>query len=53
MSIIFSRQCEYALQAVTFLALKKDGELTSIKKLAGKLRIPSTWPERNGAPITP
>jgi Rrf2 family iron-sulfur cluster assembly transcriptional regulator len=40
MSLIFSRQCEYALQAVTFLALKKDGELTSIKELAGKLRIP-------------
>jgi Rrf2 family protein len=37
---MFSRQCEYALQAVTFLALKKDGELTSIKELAGKLRIP-------------
>jgi Rrf2 family protein len=40
MSLLFSRQCEYALQAVTFLALKKDGELTSIKELAGKLRIP-------------
>ena len=40
MSLIFSRQCEYALQAVTFLALKNDGELTSIKELTGKLRIP-------------
>ena len=40
MSLIFSRQCEYALQAVTFLALKEDGKLTSIKELAGKLHIP-------------
>jgi Rrf2 family iron-sulfur cluster assembly transcriptional regulator len=40
MSIIFSRQCEYALQAVTYLALKPDGEMTSIKELTKKLDIP-------------
>lgn len=40
MSIIFSRQCEYALQAVIFLALKPDGEFTSIKELTKKLDIP-------------
>ena len=40
MSIIFSRQCEYALQAVTYLALKPAGEMTSIKELAKKLDIP-------------
>lgn len=40
MSLIFSRQCEYALQAVTYLALKGEGELTSIKDLSAKLRIP-------------
>lgn len=40
MSVLFSRQCEYALQAVTYLALKPEGEMTSIKELAKKLSIP-------------
>ena len=40
MSIIFSRQCEYALQATTYLALKPVGEMTSIKELTKKLNIP-------------
>ena len=40
MSIIFSRQCEYALQAVLFLALQKEGERKSIKDLTKKLGIP-------------
>lgn len=40
MSIIFSRQCEYALQAVLFLAKKQNGEMTSIKELSAKLEIP-------------
>jgi Rrf2 family transcriptional regulator, iron-sulfur cluster assembly transcription factor len=40
MSIIFSRQCEYALQATTYLALKPAGQMTSIKELAKKLNIP-------------
>lgn len=40
MSVLFSRQCEYALQAVTYLALKRDGEMTSIKELTKKLGIP-------------
>jgi Rrf2 family transcriptional regulator, iron-sulfur cluster assembly transcription factor len=40
MSVFFSRQCEYALQAVLFLALKSDGEMTSIKDLAKRLHIP-------------
>jgi len=40
MSVIFSRQCEYALQAVLFLALKPEGEMTSIKELTRKLEIP-------------
>jgi len=40
MSLIFSRQCEYALQAVVYLALKKEGERVSIKELAKKLKIP-------------
>ena len=40
MSIIFSRQCEYALQAVVFLALRKEGERVSIKDLTKRLDIP-------------
>lgn len=40
MSILFSRQCEYALQAVLYIALKPVGEMTSIKELTRKLRIP-------------
>lgn len=40
MSIIFSRQCEYALQALMYLSLKREGELTSIKEISSKLDIP-------------
>jgi len=40
MSVLFSRQCEYALQAVMFLALKADGERTSIRELTRKIQIP-------------
>jgi len=40
MSIIFSRQCEYALQATSYLALKPAGQRTSIKELTRKLSIP-------------
>jgi len=40
MSIIFSRQCEYALQAVLYLALKPHGEKTSIKELTQHLDLP-------------
>jgi Rrf2 family protein len=40
MSVLFSRQCEYALQAVMFLALKAEGERTSIRELTKKVQIP-------------
>ena len=40
MSVIFSRQCEYALQAVLYLALSKHGNMISIKELTHKLGIP-------------
>lgn len=40
MSVLFSRQCEYALQAVIYLALKPEGEMTSIRELTKKLNIP-------------
>ena len=40
MSLIFSRQCEYALQAVLYLALKPEGVATPLKEMTGKLKIP-------------
>ena len=40
MSILFSRQCEYALQAVLYLALKKDGEWVPTNELTKRLKIP-------------
>jgi len=40
MSVLFSRQCEYALQAVLFIALKNPGEMTSIKEMTNRLGIP-------------
>jgi Rrf2 family protein len=40
MSILFSRQCEYAIQGVLYLALKPQGEMTSIKELTKRLDIP-------------
>lgn len=40
MSILFSRECEYALQAVMYLALRPGNEPTSIKELTEKLHTP-------------
>ena len=40
MSIIFSRHCEYALQAVLFIARKGEGAATSIRELTDALHTP-------------
>jgi Rrf2 family iron-sulfur cluster assembly transcriptional regulator len=40
MSIFFSRQCEYGVQAVLYLALQQPGRMTSIRQLTGRLGIP-------------
>ncbi len=40
MSVFFSRQCEYALQAAMYIALKPENEMTSIRELSMKLEIP-------------
>jgi Rrf2 family protein len=40
MSLFFSRQCEYALQAVLYIALKPQGRMSSIKEMTKKLDIP-------------
>jgi Rrf2 family protein len=39
-SLLFSRECEYALQAVLYLALQREDGMTSIKTLTRKLDIP-------------
>ena len=41
MSLIFSRQCEYALQAVLYIALKGPGEWASIKEITNRLKVPA------------
>jgi len=40
MSVIFSRQCEYALQAVIYITAKEDKSYTDIKEISDKLNIP-------------
>jgi len=40
MSVLFSRQCEYALQAAMYLALKPEGVMTSIRELTRRINIP-------------
>ncbi len=40
MTLIFSRECEYAIQAVTYLARLPEDSRTSIRILARTLKIP-------------
>jgi Rrf2 family protein len=40
MSILFSRHCEYALQAVLFLARRGEGATTTIRELTDALHTP-------------
>jgi Rrf2 family protein len=40
MGLIFSRQCEYAIQAVLYLALKEPGVWASINELTDPLGTP-------------
>jgi Rrf2 family transcriptional regulator, iron-sulfur cluster assembly transcription factor len=40
MSVIFSRQCEYALQAVLYITSKDSNGYTDIKEISAKLNIP-------------
>jgi Rrf2 family protein len=41
MGLIFSQQCEYAIQAVLYLALKEPGEWASVKEIRDRLRTPA------------
>ena len=40
MSLLFSRRCDYALQAVLYVALRDEGRFTTIRELTGALDIP-------------
>ena len=40
MSLIFSRQCEYAIQAILYLVRERKNKNTSIKELTDALHIP-------------
>jgi Rrf2 family iron-sulfur cluster assembly transcriptional regulator len=40
MSLIFSRQCEYALQAIIYIAAQPKAKFTNINEISNKLDIP-------------
>jgi Rrf2 family transcriptional regulator, iron-sulfur cluster assembly transcription factor len=40
MSVIFSRQCEYALQAIMYISMKENDAYTDIKEISKELSIP-------------
>jgi Rrf2 family protein len=43
MSVIFSKKCEYALQAILYLASKNDKEYFSAREIAKDLNIPKEF----------
>lgn len=43
MSVFFSRECEYALQSVMYLAKKNNGSPIPIKEIAERLNIPQSF----------
>ncbi|MCK6601003.1 MAG: Rrf2 family transcriptional regulator [Bacteroidetes bacterium] len=40
MSVIFSRSCEYALQAVMYIAMQPKNQMVLLKEVAEKVNIP-------------
>ena len=40
MTVIFSKKCEYGMQAVLFLAAKETGSVVSAEKISQVLKIP-------------
>ncbi|MGA7721160.1 MAG: Rrf2 family transcriptional regulator [Ignavibacteriaceae bacterium] len=43
MTVIFSKKCEYGLQAVLFLAAGQTGEVIPAEEIANKLNIPKEF----------
>jgi Rrf2 family protein len=40
MNVLFSRRCQYALQAVLYVAARPEGDMITIKELTERLEIP-------------
>ena len=43
MTVIFSKKCEYGLQAILFLAAKDSGEVIPVDEIAKQLNIPKEF----------
>lgn len=43
MTVIFSKKCEYGLQAVLYIATKEPGCVCSSDEIAKKLKIPKEF----------
>jgi Rrf2 family transcriptional regulator, iron-sulfur cluster assembly transcription factor len=43
MTVIFSKKCEYALQAVLYLASREEDLVVSADEISGKLKIPKEF----------
>ncbi len=43
MTVIFSKKCEYGLQAVLYLAAKENGDVIPVDEIANKLSIPKEF----------
>ncbi len=43
MTVIFSKKCEYGLQAMLYLAAENSGEVVSAEAIAKKLNIPKEF----------
>lgn len=43
MSVIFSKKCEYGLQAILYLASRKDKKFFSAREIAKDLKIPKEF----------
>ena len=43
MTVIFSKKCEYGLQAVLFLAAQQKGEVITSDEISKKLYIPKEF----------
>jgi Rrf2 family transcriptional regulator, iron-sulfur cluster assembly transcription factor len=43
MTVIFSKKCEYGLQAVLYLAAKEKGDVVPVDKISKKLSIPKEF----------
>ena len=43
MTVIFSKKCEYGMQAVLYLAAHKDEGVTRVDDISAKLKVPKEF----------